>query len=503
MDGYPPTVALTVSVARDYGLASIVANKSWLTDFQIRTFAPLLERMSLEDEEWEILRVLANEESLPIGALAAARGYTEEEISSRLWKLTDLSLILPRDDVFELASPVRQAVFAARGWLSDEELGVIADNLRSTYWKDPSVLPSMHIIAATIHAVSRSRPSELQEFSDIILPSSLFRAAKEQYDQGGTEAWEAARDLAQKVLEVDPNHKKARILLCKVFVRLNDWQRAEGVLQDIRTAGYVEQYYMAGFIQWKRGKLSKAVTEFRAALAANDRGAAVYHGLGTCLFRLGNVDDARSAIEQGLRGRRPNPLLLDLAALVAIALGEYNKAEEYVDQLQRLGERIDYHHRMSTLLSARQEFQAALPHAENACDQRNPRFECLANRINVRIELEDYGKAEQELDDLDRRFRTGWDKHDVRAGLRSKLLLKQGKWKQAEHYVSQSNDKDSPFYLGLRTEVLRQKVADVNVSPGERALAKEEIERISAMDVGRASWLTTAIYVGAREGDVG
>jgi hypothetical protein len=82
-------------------------------------------------------------------------------------------------------------------------------------------------------------------------------------------------------------------------------------------------------------------------------------------------------------------------------------------------------------------------------------------------------------------------------------VLKQGHWRQAEHYLNQLNDKGSPFYWGLCTEVLRQKTTDVNVSPGERALAKEEMERISAIDVGRAAWLTSAIYVGARESDIG
>src|SRR5207245_6832047 len=61
--GYPPAVQLAVDFARVFGLEVLLADKSILVDFKVRTFARILDRLNLLPEEQRIVRVLGLERS--------------------------------------------------------------------------------------------------------------------------------------------------------------------------------------------------------------------------------------------------------------------------------------------------------------------------------------------------------------------------------------------------------------------------------------------------------
>ncbi len=478
IDGYPPAAALAVGFAQEYGLATLLGDKSQLVDFKIRTFAQILKKLPLDAEEWAILRILASEPVLPLEVICAVRRLRAEEVAKRLRRLIDFNLVLPIDDVFQVSPPIRDAIFAVQGGITDSEFAMIAERLRSQFWTEADRLPRMEIINATVHAVSRSDIEQLEEFAGVVLPSVLYKAAKEYYDRGGQEAWEAGRELAQRVVELIPDHKPARIILFKILVRLNEWSRTGKVLTEITAKGYIERHYLRGFLFWKQGELAKGVSAFRDALAMGHRSPEVFHGLGHCLFRLGNMAEAQKAVREGEVGRRPNKLLMDLGAQIAITLEQYDDAAEFIDGLKRLGEDVDFHHRLSTLLAGRKEFRAALGHAEQAAAAPRRRFEFLANRVDILIEVGDFARAASELAELDREFRVGWEKHDVLVGLRCKLCLRRNEWREAEILWNALKVKNVPVHWALRAEILRQKINDLATSPGERMNAKRELDKI-------------------------
>jgi tetratricopeptide (TPR) repeat protein len=498
MDGYPPSVSLAVSLAHQYGLDTVLSDKSLLSDFKIRTFVPILEKLPLDATDWQILRILAGEPMLPLKGLSAIEGAEDEDTAKRLKKLIDLNLVLPVGPDFEISYPIKAAVFSSHGIITDQEYEMIAKKLRQEFWIGDQNLPRFTIIAATVHALSRSKVEALKEFEGLVLPSTLFKAAKEYYDRGGQEAWEAGLKLAEMVVKLDEKHKKARILLFKILVRLNQWSRADETLTEIKKNHYVEQYYLTGFLQWKRGALRPAVTGFKAAVAINHRSPEVYHGLGHCLFRLGNIPEAKKAVLDGLRSRRPNRMLLHLGAQIAIEIKDYASAEDYVDQLKRLGEDADYYHRYSTLLAARKAFRPALTFADMANKDPRRRFEFLANRVGILIELEEYKKADEELTQLDNNFRLGWDYHDVRLALRCKLLLRQNQWRPVETLLNQLKGENARLKLALRVEILKKKIQDLTASPGERAEAQQELEAIASPEV-IADWSNEVVEF--EEGD--
>jgi uncharacterized protein HemY len=206
----------------------------------------------------------------------------------------------------------------------------------------------------------------------------------------------------------------------------------------------------------------------------------IYHGLASCLVRLNEFGEAEKVIERGLRGRRPNSLLLDLAAQIAIIQKHYSDAENYIDQLRRIRAIDDYSFRLATLHNARKEFRKALPLAEAAMKSPRSRFEVEATLIDTLIEVRDFARASTLLDDLDRKRRLGRDKEAVRLGLRCKLFLRQGRWQDAEIAWVSIDDKQSPVHVALRTEILERKIADLRTSPGERVQAQGELDRIRA-----------------------
>jgi tetratricopeptide (TPR) repeat protein len=493
LDGYPPAVNVAVSLSREYGLGNVIADKSSLVNFKMRTFTQILARLPLDEEDWEILRVLGGQPLLPLEALAAVRKLEEEEIAPRLRRLIDLNLVLPLGAGFQISAPIRTAVFSAKGTITDAEFQNIADRLRSAFWSDSDELPPIEIVNATVHAVARSNSASLVDFKGIVLPSVLFKAAKENYDRFRPESWGTARTLSERVLDLVPNHRKALVLLCKILVRLTEWKEAERVLEKIKANGFVELPYLTGFLQWKHGNLKEAVVSFRAAIASGHLAPEAYHGLTSCLIELDNLPDAEDTVRRGLRGRRPNPLLLDLGARVAILQGKLDEASGYIDQMKRLGEDADYHHRLSTLLNARKKFQEALEHAQIAANTHQNRFEVLANLVDLEIEMSDFNSAAEELSELEKGHKTAGNRRDVLLGLRCKLSLKQNRWREAEDLWKKIDGRTKPVHLALRVEILKQRIKDSATSPGQRAEAETELNGIRTTASSRASTLAAQV----------
>lgn len=482
LDGYPPAVHLAVSMAKEYGVKVLLADKSSLVDFKIHTFAKLLEKLKLDDDEWSILRVLATHAVLPLEAIAVVTARSPELIASKLRPLIDKNLALPVNNDFQLAAPVRSAVHALKGVFSQEDQARMAARLKEAYWKDAEHhVPPVEVINATVYAVLRSGSvdKDLAQFGNFVMPSVMYRVAKEHYDTRGEKGWEAAEDILSRVLALVPNHRAALILLFKVYVRLNKWQAAEKILAQIDSNKYIERHYLRGFLAWKKEELGQAVSHFRNALALGHQAVEVYHGLASCLFQLQNLEEAEKILEKGLKGRRrPNFVLWDLAAQIAILQEQYEKAEQILDELRRLGEDEDYHHRLATLLSAQKKFDEALEYARKAASGKNKRFEVLAHLADVLIEIDDFEAARQQIDSLDESYKIGTIRRDVRLGLRCKLLLRSGDWRPAETAWAEIHDKNRPVHRALRAEILRQKIADPSTTPGQRAIAEDELEQM-------------------------
>jgi len=480
LGGYPPAVTLAVGLIRDYGLSVLLADKSILVNFQIQTFAEVLNMLNLTPEQWEVLRVLAAGLELPLESLASALRINTEALAPIMRYLVDLNLVLVSNSVFSIAYPIRFAVQASKGTLSVEEFNVIGRSLKDAFWDGQDKLPSYQVIESTISAILRSDDPDLKPFGGLVLPSLLFRAAKDSYEQWGYTNWEKALGLLKRLLMLEPTHRGALVLLMKIQVKMGHWPDAEKTLKQIQEQRMPERYALEGYLFWKQHKYQRAVNLYKVSLRNGERAVEVYHGLASCLFQMGEIEEASRYIEEGLRNRaRHNGLLIDLAAKMAIVAQDFEKANDYVEQLRRLNAMTDYHHRAATLFAAQKRPAEALPHAREALNGSRGRYEIDCVLISILVDLRHFPEAEERLRELERKDRTSGIRMDVRLGLRVKLLMRQGDWRAAEAYWELISDKSTVVHKTLRMELLERKISDKLLSPTLKQSSIEELSKLT------------------------
>jgi tetratricopeptide (TPR) repeat protein len=489
--GFPPSISIAVSLIKERGLALVKADKSMLVGLQTHTFTALLNDLAPSDLEWRILSFLAAGLDLPFDGIVTIINDDAKVAADAINRLIDLNLVQFSEEGYSISGPIRFAVQAIKGYLSDGDYALIAKRLKDRFWNPGDELPSLQIIDSTISASLRSDSGD-EDFRSLIIPSALFRAAKGFYDLRGHDSLVKSRKLLQKLLDLEPKDRKALNLLCKIQARLGEFDKARQLLDRIRAERYSEQYFLSGFLLWKERKYREAVTAFRTAIAREVRGFEVYHGLGSCLFRLQLLDEAERAIDDGSRNRKPNKMLVDLAAQIAIERGDYKKAEDFIEQLLILKADADFHHRKATLLNKQGKYRAALPHAREAAADFSRLFEAETVLIDTLAELGEFDEANQKLDDLQRREKHQRDRRDIVLGLRCKIWLRQGNWRQAESMAKEMENKTSDYYIGLMVEILTFKVADLSLSPGARAEGKAELDLYSARLTPSSASITSA-----------
>ena len=478
LDGYPPAVQLAVAYAQRYGLDALIADKSSLVDLKVRTFDRVLTKLQLDDTDQQILRILGIEPGLSLDVLSTISDIATPELVPRVNRLIDHSVIVRYADVLSLAAPMRSSVYREFGIFSPSEYSVFVQRLKGQYWKNPDRVPSLDAIDATLYTAARAGAKEHAAFADIVIPSMLLKIANAAYHD---KDWKAARDFAKRAVEADPRPDKGWVILVKAYIRLaydgaEEWSQAESVLSQLKERGYRTYHYLSGFMNWKRGDLKAAVKNFKQAETSGDRGVAVYRDRAHCEYQLGLVDDAHADIKIALDKYPRNAFIIDLAAAIAIRGGKYDKAQEFLKDLEEVEPRKEhYHHRLATLYAARKQFAPALHEADLAVRRNPPLLEMLTTRIDILIELQRYPEALEELGRVEQEFR-GKTAKDVQIGLRCKVALRQGQWREAEGFHSQLHHKDSIVHKYLKAELLRQKAIDQTISASERNYATEEAD---------------------------
>ena len=472
MGGYPPTIELASTYAKFYGLETLMADKSILAEFQLRTFAPFINKLALNQHEWETLRILAGQPTLPLEVITEILRVLPDECARALRHLIDLNLVVPVEHQFAISPPIREAVNKLRGRLTKSDYKRIAFQLRKVFWKEPDKIPPLAVVDATIYALARSNVRELARFRDLVIPSQLYKVARDEYN---SKNWKAAIQFALRALRADPSRVGARIILCKAYVREERWPEAERELRNLERREVRAQFYCKGFLEWKRGNLGAAIPAFQSALDAGDHSISVYRDLAHCQFRSGQLGAAKVVLSKAPEWIFGNSYVVDLAAQISIAEKNWGQSEKYISDLEHIATEENFHYRRATLRAARGQWTEASQDAEIACKGVYPRFEAMAQRADILIELSRFPEASSAIEDL---FPKGIMKRDVKTGLKCKLSLRQGKWQEAEVLWQGLQQKELPVQQGLRKEILLQKVADVMTAPGDRKEASKELEKI-------------------------
>ncbi len=474
LDGYPPAAYMSAGYAEKYGFESLLADKSILQEFKARVFARYISELKLSEQGWAILQYLAGEQSLPLNVLSVALAIDVSSLVPIMRELIDLSLIVMHEDSFAISKPVRTAVQRARGLIRKEEYERMASDLTQRFWSGNDASPTIEVVDATLHAVARSGSIDFEPYTDLVRPSIVHRMAKEAYDR---KQWGIALTYAERTIRMDPTRSEARVIQFKALVRLEEWPRAEAVLKEIADTGDRIEFYLRGFLAWKRRRYTEAIEHFQSALDAGHQASAVYRDYAECLYRIGQYDRALDKIRV-VQGRDPgNVFILDLICRICIDGKKFDQAEEYLKQLDRadVDKRFIYH-RKSRFYSEKKMLDLALSEAEKACQAGIAAFEAYAQKADILIDMENYGEAFTLVEDIKKQF--GGQRADVQIGLKCKIQIRKRRWREALAIWRTLREQGLPVHQAMLKRILTLKSEDQSLTNEERETAANEASAI-------------------------
>lgn len=479
LDGYPPAVKFVRNTIDAYGMKVALADKTLLSDFKARSFTQYLKQMVQENAiKINILRIC---EAFPPLSLDVLNLLNEDENFMQYFKeLIDQSIVVveKQNHKYTLSSPLREAVRRTWGSLGKTAYKEIFIKLKSKYW-DEKDLPENAILETLIFCLLRSENDiELQDFTGIILPSTILKAAKSAYEN---REWPTAIDLSQKALILNSNLDEARVILFKSSVREN--KNSDTILNELRIRDYKGYYALKGFRDLKRRKYEEAIKSYNLAIANGDESVVVYREIAECYYWLDDYQNATKHINTIVkRNKRPNPFVLDLAAKISIESEEFEKANEYIATLELVDRPENVSHRKASLYSKQGNYVEAIKFAEEACKRQPPLPETFLNKAYILIMLEKYEDAQEVLEDIKNRFKTQ-SKKDFFNELRCKLAIETTGWEEAEIHFNKLNNQKSEYAKVLKFKILELKIADFKIDLLERRQLKQEFESLKEQGI--------------------
>lgn len=479
MDGYPPACYYVVNQIQNYGISSVVADKSMLSEFKTKTFSKYISSLQLAEIEWSVLQYLATEAQIPLKAISIVLEISLENTSKILKKLIDLSLVHPINDSYSISMPIRNAILKYRGYLNKEDYKRITEILTDTYWSDDNAPPSLEIVDATLHALACSGSSNIDKYQALVRESTLIRLAKENYRKI---EYELAKDYALRAINMGSKNVENLIILFKAYVKMEKWEDASAELRKIHATGDKRIYYLTGFMLKQKGDFDNAIINYNNAILANDTSFSVYRDLAECLYRIDKYPEAAEIIQKSLSKQPDNIYILDIALRIYAEAKKYKKniifddaaAKDLLTRLERHDNEGKFiHHRNAALLSLEGKYEDALIHANIACQKRAEAFETHTIKCDILIEMGRYPDAMIELELIAQQFKQ--HKKNIQLGLKIKCLIRQKKWQIAETLWKELTDQHLPIYQSMKISILQLKAHDQDLSLVARNSAKQEI----------------------------
>jgi len=115
----------------------------------------------------------------------------------------------------------------------------------------------------------------------------------------------------------------------------------------------------------------------------------------------------------------------------------------------------------------------ALGEVEIAISSGKGRFEAYCLKADLLIELRQFEEAMQVLDYLRTKF--GFVKEDIQLGLRCKLYIRTGEWRQAEITWRSIRNKNAEVATAMLRQIYELKTTDHTISLVERKKAQDEL----------------------------
>ena len=151
-----------------------------------------------------------------------------------------------------------------------------------------------------------------------------------------------AEGAVNKALEIDPNNALAYAYLTEILLDRGNPEDLDQAIVKSRKAqelapNLMETHRARGYVLWKTQNYEDSITEYKAALASNDKIWDLHYSLGTVYWSMGANDPEMYslAVQEFLSAGALNPTnpdILTMAARTELAAGQYGKAAQYAEQ---------------------------------------------------------------------------------------------------------------------------------------------------------------------------
>jgi len=444
--GYPPAAYFAVKQCVDYGKELLLNDKRKLVKFSTQRFIKHLKKISISNEQADIIRLLASYSPIPLNAIASYCNSEIEKIHDAVYELIDISLVLvDNNSLYKIAEPISNAARNLFGFPKYDRLQSVCTELReyATITDQRKKLD----ISRVLFRISSIINDEEAKSHSIHLKNDFIRLVQSSYH---SRKYKEAIKFGLKAIQECPDSREAREYLIRALIQEEKWDAARANINDMKQYTELKDiYFLGGFLERKKGDPGNAVIEFMESKKLGRGGAALYREIAHCHLLKGDIDEAISNIEEALRIQPDNSHVLDLAAKIYIKAYKESEARRILERLELVDSSEYYYIRKSAFDYRFNRPRDAEVSAIKAVQQGGERFfPARVQLIKCLIKNKKLNQAQEKLNSLDHDYSD--KKNDVRIALRCSLFIENDQYEDSLSCVEKLRDKSCKQYNSIR-----------------------------------------------------
>ena len=306
--------------------------------------------------------------------------------SNPLWVITLLILIAAAWYFNKVVAPTIPAMFEptptptrspesfvneAEGLYKAGKLKQAIDLYQQAILSDPKN-PALYIAMARVMVFDGQYEEARKAAEDALIlnPDNSMAYAVKGWALDFLEDYLEAEGSVNKALEIDPNNALAYAYSAEILIDRGNLEDLEQAIARSRKAqelapNLLETHRIRGYVLWDTQNYEGAITEYKAALAINDKLWDLHYRLGVVYYSLGAQDPENYslAVQEFLSAGALNPTnpdILVMASRTEQAAGQYGKAAQYAEQAVKIAPAIPrLHARLGHMYYKNQQYEKA------------------------------------------------------------------------------------------------------------------------------------------------
>lgn len=235
----------------------------------------------------------------------------------------------------------------AEGFYKAGKLKQAIDSYKQAILSDPKN-PAIYIAMAQVMVFNGQYEDARKAAEDALIlnPDNSMAYAVEGWALNFIQDYLEAEGAVNKALEIDSNNALAYAYMAEILLDRGNPEDLDQAIADSHKAqelapNLLETHRIRGYVLWKTQNFEDAITEYKAALAINDKIWDLHYSLGTVYWSMGatDPDNYSLAVQEFLSAGALNPTnpdILTMAARTELAAGQYGKAAQYAEQAVKI-----------------------------------------------------------------------------------------------------------------------------------------------------------------------